>query len=139
MKRLFVALFIVAALLVGLAWAVPFHNSNQSTLAWDVVTTDVDGDPITGVVTYKMWLANADTDPNKTNPVVAVDGDGDDTNTQAVITLGTKGRYFVGCQALLDDLESEINWADEPENMEGSELFGLRFAVPPHGPKKIRR
>ena len=142
MKRLAVALFMVAVLLVGVAWAVPFYNSNQATLAWEAVTTDVDGDPLAGTITYQIYLANADTDPNKTNPVAVVDEDGNTEDLQATITIGTKGRYFVGVSAFLDGeatLESVINWGDEPENQTGVELFGIRFAVPPHGPKKLQR
>lgn len=113
---------------------VSFHNANQVTLAWDAVTTDVDGDPITGV-TYKMWLANADTDPTKTNPVIVKET----ADTQATITLNVKGRYFVGIQAWLGDLSSVINWADEPTYQGTIPLFGLRFAVPPGVPKNLVR
>ena len=140
MKKLFLiiltALFLVTA---GTAFALPFYNSNQATLAWNPVTTDVDGDPITGVITYQLWLANADTDPGKANPVAVADSDGNTSDTQGTITLGTKGRYYVGVQAILDDLISEINWGDEPANQETVELFGIRFAVPPHAPKDLRR
>ena len=135
MKRLILVLAILAVLMAGTAFALDFYNSNQVTLEWNAVTTDADGDPITGV-TYRLYLANADTDPNKTNAVIAADGI---TALQETITLGTKGRFFVGVSSLLGDLESVINWADELENQEGSELFGLRFAVPPHAPKHIRR
>ena len=136
MKKVFICICLtVSFLLVGTAFALDFYNSNQVTLEWNAVTTDADGDPITGV-TYRLYLANADTDPNKTNVVIAADGI---TALQETITLGTKGRFFVGVSSLLGDLESVINWADELENQEGSELFGLRFAVPPHAPKNIRR
>ena len=135
MKRLILVLAILAVLMAGTAFALDFYNSNQVTLEWNAVTTDADGDAITGV-TYRIYLANADTDPNKTNAVIAADGI---TALQKTITLGTKGRFFVGVSSLLGDLESVINWADELENQEGYELFGLRFAVPPHAPKNIRR
>jgi len=134
-KRLILVLAILAVLMAGTAFALDFYNSNQVTLEWNAVTTDADGDAITGV-TYRIYLANADTDPNKTNAVIAADGI---TALQKTITLGTKGRFFVGVSSLLGDLESVINWADELENQEGYELFGLRFAVPPHAPKNIRR
>ena len=134
MKKLFLT-GLIFFLGVAVAMAeVPFFNSNQVTLEWNVVTTDVDGDPITGV-TYRLYLVNADTDPNKTNPAVVLDNI---TDTTATITLGTKGRFFVGCQAVLGDLVSVINWADEPENQD-LPLFGLRFAVPPHAPKNIKK
>ncbi len=138
MKKLFIISAIVL-LCFGIAYAeIIFYNSNQSTVAWNAVTTDTDGDVITGV-TYKLWLANADTDPDKASPVEAVDGDGDTSNTEAIITLGTKGRFFAGCQAVLGDQVSDINWADEIENQENTPLWGLRFAVPPHAPKNLHK
>ena len=133
MKKFLICLTVL--LMAGTVFALPFYNSNQVALEWTAVTTDADGDTITGV-TYQLYLANADTDPDKANPVIALGGI---TATQAIITLGTKGRYFVGVSALLDDLECVINWADELENQEGNELFALRFAVPPHAPKNIRK
>jgi len=132
MKKLLAVLAMVLLFTVPALADVPFHNANQATLSWDAVTTDVDGDPITGV-TYKLWLANADTDPNKSNAVEVWDG----AETQATITLGVKARYYVGVQAWLDDLHSIINWADEIEGQEDADLFGLRYAVPPHGPRSL--
>jgi len=132
MKKVFLTLVCLLVMITA-AFALTFYNSNQPTLAWDAVTTDVDGDAITGV-TYRLYLVNADTDPNKTNPVVVADNINELTET---ITLGTKGRFYVGVSAILGDLESVINWGDEIENQEGVELFGLRWAVPPHGPKSL--
>jgi len=139
MKKLLFLTVVCFLAMATVALALPFYNSNQATLAWNPVTTDVDGDPIAGVITYQLWLANADTDPGKANPVAVADSDGNTSDTQGTITLGTKGRYYVGIQAVLDDLVSEINWGDEPENQETVELFGIRFAVPPHAPKDLRR
>ena len=134
MKKLLLLAILAVLLMTGTATALDFFNSNQVTLAWNPVTTDVDGDAIAGV-TYRLYLVNADTDPNKTSPVIALDNI---TDAQATITLGTKGRYFVGVQAVLDDLVSTINWADELEDPP-VDLFGLRFAVPPNAPKNIAR
>lgn len=134
MKKLFLTIVCLLAM-SSFGWALTFHNANQATLMWNAVTTDVDGDPITGMQ-YRLYLVNADTDPTKTNPVLIADGLTDTTET---ITLGTKGRFYVGVSAYLDDLESEINWADEEANQETVGLFGLRFAVPPHAPKNIKR
>ena len=135
MKRLALAISCMLVM-VGISFAdVTFYNDNSPTLAWEAVTTDIDGDPITGVL-YRLYLANADTDPNKVNPVVVADNISDIATT---ITLGAKGRYFVGIQAFLGDQESVINWGDEIENQETVELFALRWAVPPHPPKKLVR
>lgn len=132
MKKLF--LITICALIVLSAipsLAVTFHNDKTPTLSWQMVTTDIDGEPITGV-TYKLWLANADTDPNKTNPVMV----SETTDIETTITLN-KGRFYVGVQAWLGDLNSTINWGDIIDNQEGVALIGLRWAVPPHPPKKL--
>ena len=134
MKRLFLTLVCLLAI-TATASALTFYNSNQVTLTWDAVTTDVDGDAITGVA-YRLYLVNADTDPEKTSPIIVADNITELTKT---ITLGTKGRFYAGVQAVLGDLESAINWGDEAENQGTSELFGLRFAVPPHEAKNLKR
>jgi hypothetical protein len=135
MKKLILTIVCLLAMVSFVNADVTFYNSNQSTVGWSAVTTDIDGDSITGV-TYRIYLANADTDPHKANPVIAVDNI---TDVSQTITLGTKGRFFVGVQAILGDLESVINWGDEIENQENVELFGLRYAVPPHAPKDLMK
>lgn len=135
MKKLIVLLFCITYLFITPVFALDFHNANQVSLAWDAVTTDIDGDSITGV-NYRIYLANADTDPNKANPVIVEDNIVENTKT---ISLNTKGRYYVGVQAFLGDQESVINWGDEVENMGDNSLFGLRWAVPPHPAKNLKR
>ena len=128
----FMAAIVVLFSVYAVQADVPFHNANQVTLAWDEVTIDVDGDAIEGV-TYELLLANANTDPNKTNPVVVYEG----AETQTTITL-TKGRYYVGVRTVYAGDVSVINWGDEAEYQENVELFGVRFAVPPHAPKNLK-
>ena len=134
MKKLLICL-LVLFISVPAFGEVTFYNDNTPSFTWDASTTDVDGDSITGVM-YRIYIANADTDPDKTNPVVAAEGI---TELTCEITLGTKGRFFVGVSAYLDDQESVINWGDEPENQGDNELFGVRFAVPPNAPKNVNR
>lgn len=136
MKKLLgfiVLLAIVFCTIPVLAQEVIWHNANQVTVGWDVVTQDIDGDPITGV-TYEVLLANADTDPNKTNPVMVAETD----LLEATLTM-TKGRYFVGVRAVYLDLKSSINWGDELEGQEDVGLIGLRFAVSPKPPRGLHR
>jgi hypothetical protein len=129
------ALFVFAGTAFGQTVnEIEWKNANQFTCSWDAVTTDVDGDPIhSGPVTYEVLLANATTDPNKTNPVVAAETDA----LNALITLGVKGAYYVGVRAIWLGEPSAINWADEPANQEEVALWGARFAVPPGVPKKL--
>ena len=135
MKKLIISIILLLVLvMVPAANAeVVFHNANQATVAWDAVTSDIDGDPISGV-TYRIYLAS-ETDPMKSDPFVAVDNI---TNLSATITL-TKGRFFVGIQAVCEDLVSEINWGDEIEHQADVELFGLRYATLPGAPKNLMK
>ena len=133
MKKLFLIMIcLLIAFSASPSSAVTFHNDKTPTLSWQMVTTDIDGEPISGIVTYQLWLANADTDPNKANPVMV----SETTGLETTITL-IKGRFFVGVQAWLGDLNSGINWGDIIDNQEGVALIGLRWAVPPHAPKKL--
>jgi len=115
---------------------VTFHNANEATVEWSAVTTDVDGDLITGTIQYRIHLANADTDPDKTTPTMIADGL---TELSYTVTLGVKGRYYIGASAFDGEDESVINWADEIENQGDNPLFGLRWKVSPHAPKNIKR
>jgi hypothetical protein len=139
MKRTFM---ILVALLVALVAAtvssaadVVFHNANQFTLGWDLVTVDTDGDPISGV-SYEVVMANALTDPTKANPaIVARPAAGIAT---ATVTIGVKGRYFVGVRSVWDGLKSGINWGDLPDGQTVPE-FGVRFAAPPKTPDGLKK
>ena len=131
MKKLILCV-IVCVLLSTVSYATDFVNVKQVTLSWDAVTQDVDGDPALGA-TYRLYLANADTDPGKTNPVIVHETSG----TTATITM-SKGRFFVGVDAVYLGDSSVINWADEPANQGTSPLFGLRYASPPKAPVNLR-
>lgn len=129
-------------LMAGVCQAQTWHNVNQFTCTWNVVTTDIDGDPLPadGVLHYKLYLANADTDPDKVNPIEVVDV----TVLEATITLNTKGRYYIGVQAVWvytdnSTLADAINWADKIENQEGYDLWAIRHHVSPKPPKGLAR
>jgi len=118
-------------LFVGAVGAQQWHTANQATVAWDSV-----GD---GIV-YDVWLANSQTDPAKTNPVVI----GTDIEvTTFLITLNVEGRYFAGVQSKrYDEGElvgtSDIAWSDDPLVCLDGKTFGLRYFVPPGQAKKLR-
>lgn len=134
MKKLFV-IFLCCLFFAATAMAdITFHNANQFKMTWTEVSEDIDGDPVENV-SYRLYLANANTDPDKTNPAMIWEG----PELETVFSLGQKGRYFVGIQAVSGEQESVINWADEPEHQEGIALFGLRFAVPPKAPRGLER
>ena len=132
MKKLLIILLILFFAVPAMA-EIPFYNANQVTLGWNEVTTDVDGDAVPGI-SYKVYLVNAVTDPNKINPAVVAEP----TTNQVILTL-SKGKFFVGVSAVYLGNESGITWADTQDTSEGAEQFGLRFAVPPKDPKNIVR
>jgi hypothetical protein len=140
-KKVWLALALSVMLLVAPpVFALDWHTANQSTVAWDAVVTDVDGNTVPAAgerVTYVVYLANSVTDPNKANPVEV-------GSTQALtflITLGTKGSYYAGVKAVLeaDDgaggwvaaNESAIVWSDDPQYVQDGVTFGLRFYPAP--------
>ena len=139
MKKLFLTVVTIICFLAVADFVsaeVTFHNANEATVGWSAVTTDVDGDLITGTIQYRIYLANADTDTGKANPTLIADGL---TGLSYTVTLNIKGRYFVGASAFDGEDESVINWADEIENQGDNPLFGLRWKVSPHAPKNIKK
>ena len=123
-----VAMSFLFAVAVG---AQQWHTANQATVAWEAVVGD-------GIV-YDVLLANSQTDPDKTNPVVIGT---DVSETSFTVTLGVEGRYFAGVQAkrYVDDetLVSEISWSDDPLVCLDGNTFGLRYFIPPGQAKKLR-
>ena len=133
-----VILIFMAVLAFGQTW----HTTNQATIAWDAVTTNFGGDPLPSgdTVEYKVYLANAVTDPDKTSPtevarVAALE------NT---ITLNVEGRFWVGVRAVRTEqtteteLESVIAWSDNPAYVANGETFGLQHFLPPATPGGMR-
>jgi hypothetical protein len=115
--------------------AVSWQTANQFTVAWDAVSTNVDGDALgeTDVVKYEVFLANNLTDPNKTNPTSL----GITNETTYTLTLNTEGYYVIGIKSLRYIVENEaeifvssssISWSDDPNV--GTE-FGVRYFLPP--------
>ncbi len=96
--------------------------------------------PETDIIEYRVYLANALTDPDKTNPTEI----GITVETTYVITLNTEGKFFVGLQTLrmISDrtfiTESVIGWSDDPEIVKDGAIFGLRYFVPPLPPTNVR-
>lgn len=140
MKRnyLFVALLsFTIALLAAFALsanAQEWHTANQVTIQWDAVTALEGGTPIPedNVIEYRVWLVNAVTDADKTNPTVL----GITPETLYVITLNTEGKFFVGLQTLRKTregvlmAESVVGWTDDPEIAADGVTFGIQYFLP---------
>jgi hypothetical protein len=127
---------IFVLVLGGLALAQTWHTTNQATVAWDAVPV-----PAGSTVEYVVYLANATTDPDKTNPVEIATT----TDLDQLITLNVEGSYFVGVKArrILDADgsnvgESTVAWSDDPQYCQNGETFGLRYFVPPDAPVNMR-
>ena len=141
MKKLLIVFTMILLVASGSALAQSWKTANQSTVSWDAVTLTADDTPIAeGEITYRVWLANATTDPAKANPVVAGEGI---AATSYTITLGVEGRFFAGVQAVrtVDGEvvgESEMSWSDDPLVTTDGKTFGLRYFLPPGQAKKLR-
>ena len=139
-KWLFVVLLVL--FLAGVAFAQTWHTTNQATVEWDAITTLSNGDPLpaTDTVEYVVYLANAITDPGKTNPSEIART----TDTSQLITLNVEGQYFVGVKAIrkiadgTEVGESEVAWSDLPQYCQNGETFGLRYFLPPAAPANMR-
>lgn len=134
MKKL--VLFIVSLLLLfsTSVYAETWHTANQKLVGWDVA----DGSAVTPAIPqaqigYHVYLANALTDPNKTNPVKI----GATKETQFLITLNTPGKFWVGVSSTntVDNEvvgESDVAWSNVPADVAGVEIWGLQyFPAPP--------
>lgn len=116
MKKIFMIIMILFVLYIGSASAVDWKVTNQVTIAWDAPTTFTDGTPLVSsvIIRYKVYLSNAITDPDKSNPVLL----GETDQLEYTVTLNVEGKYFAGVSsARYDDSgqqlnESDINWSD---------------------------
>lgn len=144
MKRIGLISAVFFILMIGVAaFALTWHTANQSTVAWDPVTTLGNGDPIPAGthVEYVVYLANSVTDPNKQNPVEVWRG----PETMATITLNREGSYFVGVRGIrvqtdtsTDLNQSIIGWSDDPAVVANGETFGINYFYPPSAATGLR-
>lgn len=124
------------------AYAQEWHIANQITISWDAVTKMEGGAiiPETDIIEYKVHLANAIIDPEKTNSVEIGIAD----ECIYTLTLNTEGQYFVGLQTLRMKpdrtliAESVIGWSDDPAIVANGAIFGLQYFVPPLPPHNVR-
>lgn len=129
MKKVFAVLAFALVVMVGVAMAAEWHVANQTTIAWDAVTTSADGTVTFGAgeITYNVYLANAVTDPTKQNPSKI----GNVSATEYTITLNTEGKFVPGVSAVrtvgADVIgESGITWLDDyPDNPPGIVFYKI--------------
>jgi hypothetical protein len=135
MKKLILlaTLFVFFLAVPAFAQVSNWHIANQATVGWDAVTQLDNGDPLPAgdVVQYVVLLANALTDPNKTNPAEV----GTVTALEYTVTLNVEGRYLVGIRAerIVEGTkvsESIVAWSDDPAYVANGETFGLSYFRP---------
>lgn len=112
-----------------------WYVANQATVTWEAVVILSDGSaiPADNLIEYKVWLANADTDPDKTNPEEI----GVTSDTLYTVTLHAEGRFFVGLQTLRKSSEglllstSGVGWTDDVMIVRDGATFGLQYFLAP--------
>jgi hypothetical protein len=131
MKKLVLITLVAFFLCTSLAFAeVNWHTANQATIGWNEVTQLADGTPIPAgnEVRYVVYLANATTDPEKTNPAEIAQT----TTLEQLITLNVEGNFYAGVKAErwfegAKVGESVIAWSDDPLAVKDGQTFGLRY------------
>jgi hypothetical protein len=130
-------------LLTPFAGSVEWKTTNQATVQWDAVATLENGDPLPAgnTVAYRVYLANAVTDPNKDNPTNLTPTP--ISQLTMTLTLNVEGKYFVGVQAVRYDESgteigvSTINWSDV-NGAATPNPFGLVHYLLPATPMNLR-
>lgn len=118
-----------------LAFAQQWTTANQVTVSWDPVTTNVDGQPITGTVSYKTY--------SKPELGTVETIQGTVTATNATITFQAEGRYFLGVKSVrnVDGVEiesSRIAWSNVAADCQNGVTFGVQFYKGPADVKNIK-
>jgi hypothetical protein len=135
-KWFMIALMITLMLLVAnAAPAQQWTTANQVTVSWDPVTTNIDGQPITGTVTYKTYSK-----PELGTIETLV---GTVSETKSTITFTAEGRYFLGVKSVrnVDGVEiesSRIAWSNVASDCQNGVTFGVQFYKAPANVKNIK-
>ena len=122
-----IALVLIFGLATGL-FAQQWTTANQITVSWDPVTTNVDGQPITGTVSYKTYF--------KPELGTIETFHGTVTATQATITFQAEGRFFLGVRSVrnIDGVEidsSRIAWSNNAADCSSGVTFGVQYYKAP--------
>lgn len=118
-------LLFMATIVPGALVAQTWHTANQTTIAWDAVTSNVNGGPVApGEISYVVYVYNAIEDPTHANPIEL----GPTVDTTYLVTLTTEGRYFFGIKTVRTvdgDVvgESTITWSSDAAYDVGIQYF----------------
>ena len=127
MKRWFFLSFILIALVMpGISPAQTWYPANQRTVAWDPITIDDQGQPLSAAATmaYEVYYK---TTANSTPVLIA-----ETTATQITVTFPVEASYFLGVKGIRKEgevkvAESSIAWSDISANCQDNQAFGVRY------------
>jgi hypothetical protein len=130
-----ITLMIMLMFLAVPAQAQQWTTANQVTVSWDPVTTNIDGQPITGTVTYKTY----------SRPELGTFESliGTVSETRSIITFTAEGRYFLGVKSVrnVDGVEiesSRIAWSNNAADCQNGVTFGIQFFKAPANVTNIK-
>lgn len=138
MKRL-VTIIGIFALLCSPAFALDWTTANQSTVGWDAVTVNTEGNPfpVGDTIEYDVFLVresstDRDADRIKKGTTAAI---------QYVLTFDQEGRWLAGIQAIRtpiaspdDKIKSSIIWSDSIDVTFVPVPFGFIYFSSPADP-----
>jgi hypothetical protein len=131
MKKLFGLVLVLMFVFSVNAFAIDWIMANEKTVGWSASTLENGGPvPEDNVIQYKVFVANAVTDPDKTNPVEV----GTTESLEYTLTLNVEGKYLPGVQAIriIDGEEvsnSIIAWSDNPVVCKDEKTFGIKYSL----------
>jgi hypothetical protein len=123
---------VAIAMCAAKAEAQEWHSTNQISVTWDAVTQHTDGTPITGEITYDLFIGPVDQSSQQeiATGVAA---------TQHTITFNQEGRWLVGLRTVktLDGeiMRSVVGWSIDVEV--APDPFGVLFLKSPAGVKGL--
>lgn len=138
MKRL-VTIIGILALLYSPALAVDWTTANQSTIGWDAVTTNTEGDPIPvgDTVEYDLYLVKESSSDRDTDKIKK----GTTDQLQYILTFNQEGRWLAGIQAVRipaaspeDKKYSTLIWSDSTDISLVPKPFGFIYFASPADP-----
>jgi len=138
MKKLWFVIFLLFFGIANIASSETWHKANQITIGWDVVTNNVDGDPIPveDIIKYNVYIKDKKTSTETLMTETDVN--------QVILSFTDEGFYYIGVQAaryIPDDTEpilSTISWSSDVSVCLDGVTFGVRYHVPPGGPQNIK-
>ena len=137
MKRL-VTIIGIIALLTTSAFAVEWTTANQSTVGWDAVTQNVDGEPFPegDTIEYDVFLVKESSTDRNADKIKK----GTTADLQYVFTFDQEGRWLAGLQAVRtpaaspeDIKRSAIIWSDSIDVTFVPVPFGFIYFANPGG------